>query len=104
MSEMIERVARSIWSKAKEDPTRRSVGVSFENDPLRLWWIDQARAAINAMREPTEAQLEAAEDIVVGFDDFACGDGNIYLGIPGYPQKARDVWAALVDAALKDTV
>nr|CAD7059045.1 hypothetical protein RP007_05902 [Rhizobium sp. P007] len=55
------------------------------------------------MREPTEAQLEAAENIVVGFDDFACGDGNIYLGIPGYPQKARDVWAALVDAALKET-
>ncbi|WP_185933372.1 hypothetical protein, partial [Rhizobium sp. P007] len=61
------------------------------------------RAAIEAMREPTEAQLEAAENIVVGFDDFACGDGNIYLGIPGYPQKARDVWAALVDAALKET-
>lgn len=102
MSEMIERVARALWSKAKEEPIRRNVGVSFENDPLKLWWIDQARAAIEAMREPTEAQLEAAEDIVVGFDDFACGDGNIYLGIPGYPQKARDVWAALVDAALKE--
>ncbi|QCM10253.1 hypothetical protein CFBP6625_07765 [Agrobacterium tumefaciens] len=103
MSEMIERVARALWSKAKEEPIRRSVVVSFENAPLKLWWIDQARAAINAMREPTKAQLEAAEDIVVGYDDFACGDGNIYLGIPGYPQKARDVWAALVDAALKET-
>jgi len=102
MSEMIERVAWALWSKAKEEPIRRSVGVSFENDPLKLWWIDQARAAIEAMREPTMAQLEAAEDIVVGYDDFACGDGNIYLGLPGYPQKASDVWSALIDAALKD--
>lgn len=59
MSEMIERVARALWSKAKEEPIRRSVGVSFENDPLKLWWIDQARAAIEAMREPTMAMHQA---------------------------------------------
>ena len=43
-----------------------------------------------------------AEDIVVGFDDFAMGDGNIYLGIPGYPQKATEVWEKLIDAALAE--
>ena len=94
MSEMIERVARSICG------TMSGAG----DDHQWEMFVDEARAAIEAMREPTEAQLEAAENIVVGFDDFACGDGNIYLGIPGYPQKARDVWAALVDAALKETV
>lgn len=92
MSEMIERVARALAEAGGEDPN--NTWMFYEN---------KSRAAIEAMREPTEAQLEAAEDIVVGFDDFACGDGNIYLGIPGYPQKARDVWAALVDAALKET-
>ena len=90
MSEMIERVARAIYDE-------QSDGTGPVDD-----FYPVARAAIEAMREPTKAQLEVAEDIVVGFDDFACGDGNIYLGIPGYPQKARDVWAALVDAALKE--
>jgi len=91
MSEMIERVARAI-AKADARP--------YEDAPNLF--RGKARAAIEAMREPTNAQLEAAEDIVVGYDDFATGDGNIYLGIPSYPQKARDVWAALVDAALKE--
>lgn len=89
MSEMIERVAMALRA------SHGTTGHTFEDD---------ARAAIEAMREPTKAQLEAAEDIVVGYDDFACGDGNIYLGIPGYPQKASDVWSALIDAALKETV
>ncbi len=91
MSEMIERVARAIHAASEECFTLEAC------DLLAL-------AAIEAMREPTKTQLEAAEDIVVGYDDFACGDGNIYLGIPGYPQKARDVWTALVDAALEEEV
>lgn len=95
---MIERVARAIASTPPNERTEyRDSGAVIVRDFERT-----ARAAIEAMREPTEAQLEAAEEIVVGYDDFACGDGNIYLGIPGYPQKARDVWAALVDAALKE--
>lgn len=89
MSEMIERVARAIAVANKDEG-----GDGY--DVL-------ARAAIEAMREPTNAQIEAAEEIVVGYDDFATGDGNIYLGIPGYPQKASDVWSAIIDAALKDT-
>ncbi|MBA8797965.1 hypothetical protein FHW77_001647 [Agrobacterium sp. RC10-4-1] len=104
MSEMIERVARAI---AKADSTVKGqfddteMGDIFWDEWKHLY-IPMARAALEAMREPTKAQLEAAEDIVVGYDDFATGDGNIYLGIPGYPQKARDVWTALVDAALKE--
>lgn len=91
MSEMIERVAKALATAEGENPN--NTWMFYEN---------KSRAAIEAMREPSKAQLEAAEDIVVGYDDFACGDGNIYLGIPGYPQKARDVWTALVDAALKE--
>ncbi len=108
MTEMIERVAKSILKVRFYDPEPHMYG----NDPEDFFYQldpdhiidahDEARAAIEAMREPTNAQLEAAEDIVVGYDDFATGDGNIYLGIPNYPQKARDVWAALVAAALKE--
>lgn len=95
MSEMIERVAKELHEKLSSQDIDGHLGANFDLKSV-------ASAAINAMRDPTKAQLEAAEDIVVGYDDFACGDGNIYLGIPGYPQKARDVWAALVDAALKE--
>lgn len=99
MSEMIERVAEAAFMAdwPKDNWSRFGNEDYVKNRYRRI-----ARAAIEAMREPTKAQLEAAEEIVVGYDDFACGDGNIYLGIPGYPQKARDVWAALVDAALKE--
>lgn len=109
MSEMIERVARAILKVRFYDPEPQMYSGldNFFSDIDEEHLIaarDEARAAIEAMREPAKAQLEAAEDIVVGFDDFATGDGNIYLGIPGYPKKARDVWAVLVDAALKEKV
>lgn len=109
MSEMIERVARAICVSDGLDPDRKfkSSDISDGKAPHELAWHEYqpaARAAVEAMRVPTEAQLEAAEEIVVGYDDFACGDGNIYLGIPGYPQKASDVWSALIDAALKENV
>ncbi len=104
MSEMIERVARAIGAADLEQGGQindSEMGDYFFEKYQHLY-IPMARAAIEAMREPTKAQLEAAEDIVVGYDDFACGDGNIYLGITGYPQKASEVWTALVDAALKE--
>lgn len=85
---MVERVARAL-----EDAT--DANCTYE---------ELARAAIEAMREPTDAMMDAAEDIVVGYDDFALGDGNIYLGIPGYPDKARRVWSQLVDTALNEQV
>lgn len=74
MSEMIERVAKELHEKLSSQDIDGYLGANFDLKSV-------ASAAINAMREPTEAQLEAAEDIVVGYDDFAVGDGNIYLGI-----------------------
>lgn len=100
MSEMIERVARALWSKAKDEPTRRSVGFSFENDPLRLWWIDQARAAIEAMREPTKMMLNSTADVVVYYDDFALNDGTCYMS----EDSAEQAFKSMIDAALKETV
>ena len=65
-------------------------------------YMERARLAIEAMRDLSPAQHEASEEIVVGYDDFACGDGNIYLGLPGYHAKAQHVWSQLIDAALKE--
>lgn len=93
MTSMIERVARAIdpFAWQMERCTRR-----------REESIDQARAAIEAMREPSTALHEAANEISVYFDDFSCGDGNITLGVDGYPDKFNRVWSGLIDAALKE--
>lgn len=91
MTSMIERVARAL-----EKETERQLGEGGG-------YAELACAAIEAMRELTPAQQSASEDIVVGYDDFACGDGNVYLGLPGYHDKAQRVWSGLIDAALKET-
>lgn len=68
MSEMVERVARAIC--AADDghhsgaPDDRDLWLPHqikENPALRNWMVykDQARAAIAAMRKPTEAMAEA---------------------------------------------
>ena len=95
---MIERVAEAMCDAAHDGDD----GAARDWNSNRGAYRDMARAAIKTMREPSRAIIEAAEDIVVGFDDFAMGDGNIYLGIPGYPQKATEVWEKMIDAALAE--
>lgn len=51
MSEMVEKVARAIHQTAEPWD-------SFETDKAE--WIKQARAAIEAMHEPTEAMVNRA--------------------------------------------
>jgi len=73
-SEMIERVARAICRA--------------EYGPGDAGWANQipaARAAIEAMREPTEGMLDKGA--------VAEGDGNL-------AQQALNIWAAMIDAAL----
>lgn len=78
MSEsMIERVARAL---AEED------GDLYEANAV--FWKGMARAAIKAMREPTEA-MERAGDIP-GWDDA------VSIG------HSADVWRAMIDAALSE--
>lgn len=72
MSEMVERVRLAI-----------SAGATTE----------QARAAIEAMREPSEAMLGATEEIAVHYDEreYFCSSAT-----------AEAVWEAMVNRALKD--
>lgn len=74
MSEMVERVARAI-SKADE------------NDGSIVTWVSYrrtARAAIEAMREPTESMMEA-------------GEKHIREG-----RFSSVNWKRMIDAALND--
>lgn len=57
-----------------------------------------ASAALLAMRDASKPQLEAAENVIVGLDDFALGDGTIYL----YEHNAKDAWRVMVDAILNE--
>ncbi|MBA8799158.1 hypothetical protein FHW77_002877 [Agrobacterium sp. RC10-4-1] len=83
---MIERVARAICVASGLDPDRpfSSSNYSKETEPQEFAWheyLPEARAAINAMREPTRAMHEA---------------GLETTGMPG--NTFRD----MIDAALKE--
>ncbi|WP_454627007.1 hypothetical protein [Bradyrhizobium cenepequi] len=78
MSEIIERVARSIYEK------RNGAGCkpwSIQTKAHKGPYLDDARAAIEAMREPTEAMRLAGE-----LAPFDC--------------SAEETWTAMIGAAL----
>ncbi|WNV09937.1 hypothetical protein [Tardiphaga sp. 709] len=79
MSEMIERVAKAIYDAFA------TVG-DYEN-PTKEDIKNAARAAIEAMREPTEAMDAAA---------YAADGTNMPLAI-----TYKEAWQAMIDAALK---
>ena len=79
MGEMIERVARAITVAEGDDPDGGTGSLLNEGE---VWWqhrIPQARAAIEAMREPTK-EISAMS---------YCAD------------NAENLWPAMIDAALK---
>lgn len=88
---MVERVARAIWAKATElvpDGDRvpwEDVNYGFQADIL-----GQARAAIEAMREPTPDMLKGSG----GWDE------KIHWNEP-FP-NALGHWRAMIDAALSE--
>lgn len=89
MSEMVERVARALDPEAfghdfpvmaaKHYEVRRSISMK------------RARAAIEAMREPTEAMVKAVYDQA---DPGFCDE-------PGESTSPRDAWQQMIDEALK---
>lgn len=84
MSEMIERVAQAIALAGNG-----GTWDDWYNDEQREFHRKRARAAIEAMREPTNAMEDAADDCDGGtvYDDRASGNTH---------------WAAMIDAALAD--
>lgn len=88
MSEMVERVARIIGDHydGHADP------VETPNNWTSA--MQAARAAVEAMREPTEAQLDrfVSRALCVSVS----GQG-------GWSKYARDQWQTMIDAALAPT-
>lgn len=76
MSEMIERVARALHEKMCEQDVNGYLAAQLDAEGL-------ARAAIEAMREPTEAMTAS------------CGNGECAKWAPG-------AWANYIDTALSE--
>jgi hypothetical protein len=74
MSEMIERVAAALKQRAR----LHQITILVEADAM-----DLAKAAIEAMREPTEAMKLAPPDVNFG------------------PEDAAFAWKQMIDAALE---
>lgn len=86
MSEVIERAARLIAPSAWSESALRVTDPSANGGNWVLERRDslvKARAVLEALREPTEAMLDAA----------SWKDGEV---------TARVVWGEMLDAALKD--
>ena len=77
MSEMIERVALAIETKRRE----------LNAHPLARVYSELARAAIEAMREPTE-EMKAVEGVHWDYSCAVCGG-------------LKEGFQAMIDAALK---
>lgn len=89
MSEIIERVARAMADKF-EDHFGGEVALS---DHLSQ---KMARAAIEAMREPTEEMKDLGAN---GVPDRPCP----YSGLPTEEAHAAEIWGIMIDAALAPT-
>ena len=88
MSEMIERVAKVIFS-AEEKGLQQYGGAldGLQEEPTEPLYHMMARAAIQAMRESTEAMIRAGEFQICG------------VGTPG--DRAIASYKAMIDKALE---
>lgn len=84
MSEMIEKVALAIYGE---------VALKGVGDDVRKTMMGVARAAVEAMREPTQA-MQAAGEAAGGKAYEWTGDSIVF--------HAANSWPAMIDAALQD--
>lgn len=89
MSEMIERIARAIRAANALDDEGPYVGFK---DAERRFDARLARAAIEAMREPTDDMLEQC----YGMSTSGDGDGGCYAD----KRDAKELWQRMIDEAL----
>ena len=86
--DMVERVARAIYvAYAIEEGSPPDVA-NADADFHWPFWVGEARAAIAAMREPTEKMVRAGEKEFIASDVACC------------MEPAEDCWQAMIDAAL----
>jgi hypothetical protein len=83
MSDLIERVSRALCQSAGHDPGGKQQVSSGEEENW-TFFVQAARAAVEAMRDPTETMIEAARDDVLIAD-------------------ASGVWRTMINVALSAT-
>jgi hypothetical protein len=101
---MVGKVARAIWLASTSDGYSNASGMLV----TPAYYVDEARAAIAAMREPTMEMVDAG-DIALddckdsGWDSGGDGEGcNSYEYIISGSQTT--IYQAMIDAALKEPV
>ena len=90
MSEMVERVARAMFEDDQFDYEPRMP--TWEETGVREEYRRKARIAIGAMRDPTEAMIDAglvAEDVIL--------QSRSGSAVPS-------VWETMIDAASDETM
>lgn len=105
MATMIERVARAICNASGIDPDRKykSSDYSERTSPHEFAWHEfqpEARAAIEAMRNPTEQVADAFIGLD-GEESWALEPERSHEFF-GTLQGFRESWNDALDAALKD--
>lgn len=89
MNEMIERVAKAMFRALDADPRFIERADLTPGHPAWKQYCCQARAAITAMREPTEAMIDAWVSLY--------NTNPMHVDVmPG------DYWRAMIDTALID--
>lgn len=97
---MVERVARALAIADGKDPDAPAWvrGYGRREQAFGICWRDQyslkARSAIEAMREPTRAMEDAADD---------CDERLPFVSTPLHAAEGDVHWRAMIDAALRDS-
>lgn len=87
MSEMIERVAKALWAGRFPDEEWTDLG--------KLNYMGHARAAIEAMREPTDEMITAADHV------NAYWHHEVGEMVSEWRDEMRQEYQAMIDTALK---
>jgi hypothetical protein len=84
-TEIETRVAKALFALENRSLTGWTFEKETRDSELFDYWIASARAAIRAMREPTDEMVNAAEPHMGGKSGFAA--------------VTEDAWLAMIDAA-----
>lgn len=94
MSDMIERVGMALYAHSETSgPIRMNVSWESLRGYQRKSYIGEARAAIEAMREPTYEMVAHGDSMMPQFDNT-----NGYLA---GADVVTDAYQAMIDAALE---
>lgn len=97
MSEMIEKVARAIWDRRRASAAELGIELEEWGDggiPRANKVFEEARAALEAMRQPTSRMQRAGWVKLREKNDIQSRLGNSLVGVE------TPVYEAMIDAAL----